>query len=460
MKVNSKKISAGLAAVSLLAGLGVSIPAQASSKTMMQLLEVLHKKGTIDQETFDLLKASALADAEKTQAEETEQKLALEAIENNQKDDSDSVITTLSGGKLKFKTADNAFKMQVGGRIMADAAWFDSDQRGLGSGTEIRRARLFAKGTFWNHWNFKAQFDFTGSDHIKDAYLEYTGLGEHLPVPLSIKVGHFYQPFGLETLTSSKYITFMERSLSNTFSPGRNIGLALGSHGKNWTATLGIYGDGFDNENSDNHESYGLSARSTYAPFYEKGRSLHLGGGLEYRQQKDQTVRVRTRPESHITDTRLVDASLDDVSDSIIWGLETAAVLGPFSLQAEYVDASYDRNDAANVNFHGWYSYASWFITGESRNYKASQGKFSRVKPNDVVGKGGWGAWELAVRYSEIDLNDGDVQGGRQDNVTVGLNWYATPSIRFMANYIFVDSIRNGIADDPQVFQVRSQIDF
>ncbi len=72
---------------------------------------------------------------------------------------------------------------------------------------------------------------------------------------------------------------------------------------------------------------------------------------------------------------------------------ELVFVYGPFSLQGEY---SWTNTDAVAVDdpiFQGWYVFGSWFITGESRAYKQSSAKFSRVKPkeNCSIGEPGWG---------------------------------------------------------------------
>jgi phosphate-selective porin OprO/OprP len=112
--------------------------------------------------------------------------------------------------------------------------------------------------------------------------------------------------------------------------------------------------------------------------------------------------------------------------------------------------------------FDGWYVFASWFVTGESRPYKRKVGNFG---PVDAKSK--YGAVELAARYSTIDLTNKDIKGGTQDNVSLGLNWYIGPHVRVMANYIFVwaddDADDNGKViggDNPQILQTRLQFQF
>ena len=81
-------------------------------------------------------------------------------------------------------------------------------------------------------------------------------------------------------------------------------------------------------------------------------------------------------------------------------------------------------------------------MTGESRDYKFDDGDFGRVNPINT-----WGAVELALRYSTIDLNDGPVSGGEEENITFGLNWYVHPHARLMINYIVVDNDKNADGD-------------
>jgi phosphate-selective porin OprO/OprP len=131
--------------------------------------------------------------------------------------------------------------------------------------------------------------------------------------------------------------------------------------------------------------------------------------------------------------------------------------MGPLSAQAEYITTSVSRNADSNLDFDGWYAQAGYFLTGESRNYK--KGSFGGITPKASVGEGGIGAWELALRYSTLDLIDKDIDGGDVDSYTVGLNWFATPSLRFSANYVDVLNVKGGAYDnqEPSLFQVRSQ---
>ncbi len=138
-------------------------------------------------------------------------------------------------------------------------------------------------------------------------------------------------------------------------------------------------------------------------------------------------------------------------------GLEGALVQGPWSLQAEYMQARVQRTSGPDLAFDGWYAFASWFVTGEHRRYNHKRGSFKQIRP-----KGRYGAWELAARYSSIDLADQNVQGGQEDNITLGVNWYVNKNLRFMANYILVnaDPNRYGDQDEPRILQFRGQYHF
>jgi phosphate-selective porin OprO/OprP len=141
-----------------------------------------------------------------------------------------------------------------------------------------------------------------------------------------------------------------------------------------------------------------------------------------------------------------------------------ALVVGPFSAQGEYFYVKTDAPDSNDPRFDGWYLFGSWFITGESRRYSQKGGTFGRVKPknNFHIGQAGWGALEVALRYSDLDLTDKSIEGGEEQDITAGLNWYINPSIRFMFNYVKADlKNRENVPDDKiDIFQVRFQVDF
>ncbi len=114
------------------------------------------------------------------------------------------------------------------------------------------------------------------------------------------------------------------------------------------------------------------------------------------------------------------------------------------------------KNDSSeDLQFTGSYIYASWFLTGEKRPYKASRGVYGRIKPLNPNG-----AWELALRYSVIHLNDNIINGGEASNITFGVNWYSTPKTRFSMNYIHVETDKNNVYGNPDILQFRTQIDF
>lgn len=370
---------------------------------------------------------------------------------------------------LRFDSSDDATKIQFGGRIINDWAWFspddalDADVGPHVDQTEFRAARLYIKGTIDERYFFKANYDFAqtraldGGSGFKDVYVGLKGL----PVVQDVQIGHFKEPLGLEIMTSGKYITFMERSLTSGADPARNTGLMVsGKNGrKSMTYAGGIFRDTDKFGSGGGNGHYAFTGRVTGLPMTNKDHTqmIHVGAAASYRAMDGGSVRFRPRPESHLS-PRYLDTGAIAADSEVLFGLEWASVHGPFSTQVEYVNLDVNGTGAGpSPTFSTYYGQVSWFATGESRAYNAKKGAFGRVKPNSPWGKGGKGAWEFALRYSHIDLDDDGVAGGELSNVTGGVNWYLSSYARIMANYVMAD--KDGVGDS-NIFMLRFQIDF
>lgn len=369
---------------------------------------------------------------------------------------------------LRFSTADEQFKLVLGGRISHDWAWFkqSSDlKRAFNQeedGTEFRRAFLTMSGLIYDWIEYKGEFDFSSGDPaFEDVYVGFT----KIPYFGKIRVGHFDEPFGMELRTSNRHTTFMERGITNTFTPASETGIMA----KNlicddrvfWAA--GIFRDTDSVGKGKGDGAYNYTGRIVNLPWYEDGgkKLLHLGVGLSLREP-DGTVRFKTRPEAHLSEFNYVDTGDFAAEDEDVVGLEFAWVDGPFSVQCEHIWDRVKMKDGGSINTSAFYVFGSYFLTGESRNYDLGSGTFDRPRPNkNFRGKeGGPGAWELAARYSHIDLNDASIRGGEQDDITLGLNWYLNQNTKFMLNYIRADIDNDTVNGNLDIFMTRTQVDF
>ena len=356
---------------------------------------------------------------------------------------------------FKTTSSDGDFKLKFGGRIMFDYAFWNTNVNGTDesfSGSEFRRVRLFNSGQVYKNVKYKIQFDFSGEEvSFKDVYMEIT----KVPFVGNVKVGHFKEPFRLEALTSSKYMTFMERGLPIAFSPERNVGLML--HNSYMDNKLSIQAGIFQNGLSDQEQSgnRNITSRISFLPINNNDQLLHLGIGFSNRKNSDNRYSVSTRPENHMGN-KLISASIENVEQTNLIGTEMAWVMGPLSFQGEYIMNTVDADET--YNFTSYYGQISYFVTGEKRKYKNSLAGFDRVSPGKNLGNEGMGALELAARYSSMDLSEAN--GGILNDITLGLNWYLNPSTRIMFNYVMGVADLNSEDINENTFQMRMQIDF
>ncbi len=370
---------------------------------------------------------------------------------------------------LRFESDD--VNIKIGGRIQVDNTFASGDSNAedsvgnLDDGSEFRRSRIYMSGDVYDkQLQWKAQYDFAGGDaDFKDVYMQFN----QLPVIDNVRVGQFKEPFSLEENTSSNYVTFLERALPNALVPGRSTGIGTTQTwaDKRVALQVGVFRDGTDSFGDASGDGSGavtarLSGLALYQP--DNQRLLHLGAAISSRSIEGDMLRFRSRPEAHQLQ-RFVDTGDFEADDMLLMGVEAAYVDGPFSVQGEFVRADVESDTMDDPQLDGGYVYASYFLTGESRPYKKGAGAFNRVVPEDPVitkdGKKGKGAWEVAARWSTLDLEDADLTGGELTDYTVGLNWYLSRNTRMMFNWVRAD-MDESVNGDADIFLMRWQTDF
>jgi phosphate-selective porin OprO/OprP len=397
------------------------------------------------------------------------------AVTKEKASDGFEVQVSLGSGGLKLQTKDGRFKFQLGGRVHVDGTYHLGDTPGdvaTGNpapadfqnvdptdGAEIRRARLGAKATVWDVWNWVGEVDFADNETtIKDFSLSYTGFEN-----TAITVGNQKQPYSLSLEMSSNDIPFVERSVDNGQNDNvdRAIGLRVDTNGDHWFAAAGIFGDTAAPQKTPGDEGWGVAGRVVYAPIIEDREVVHLGFRTAFRRpaEEDKTLRIRDET-THMSNYRVVDTGEQDNIDSLVlFGPEAAISVGPLWVFGEYSRAHIRRNGFDTAEFDSGHIAAAWTLTGESRatTYSIKSGEFKGIKPthNFSLSKGGAGAWEIAIRYAYLNLNDGGssnpgaIQGGEEQTLSTALNWYVNPNVRFMLNWNHI--IETDISDSPTI---------
>lgn len=377
---------------------------------------------------------------------------------------------------FKVDSEDNNFKLKFGGRLMLDHAYFyqneelDSSFGELESnnGTEFRRARLFVSGTIYKNVEFKLNVDFAGGVALlKDAYL---GI-KNVPVIGRVRIGHIKEPLRFDALTSSKYITFMERAIPADIANERNNGILIMNDFLNNKLSIqtGVFrnADDFGNDKKAANDFASTSRISSLIiNNIEKEQLLHLGVSYSYRIPDDENYALTLRPKSHLSKKYITTGIIPDVSKVHIINLETAYTYGSFTLQGEFLNSKVYRKSpdtSENYDFFNYYGQMSYFLTGEHRPFKNSYATFGRLKPKNhfMNGNKGAGALEFAIRYTHTNFNSKDILGGEQSDITFGTNWYLNSATRIMFNYVWTDINRKDVGGGIlHIFEMRFQIDF
>lgn len=387
---------------------------------------------------------------------------------------------------LRFRSADDAFHLHVGGNAQLDSSWLigpngafalpNGSTSGIGNdaATFLRRARFRLEGDIFDQFDYILEYDFAHAQNENNglqppSFDNITGS----PVPLNVwlqvrdvpalgnvRIGNQVKPIGFTNQVYQGFLPFMERADNqDAFYAPFDSGFALGVTARNHTDDeritwqYGIYRP-MINQSGVALNKMELGGRVTGLPVYEDGGRVlvHMGLGTLGGELVQNQLRVRARPVLRNGPGYAVPVLADTghVPGSRQYTLapEFAAVLGSWTFQSEWTGqfltqaTPSGKTNQGTVLYHGGYAQVLYFLTGEHQSYDKAAGAFGRVVPNRNLrmkrgeGVSGWGAWQVGVRFSYLDLNDKAIQGGTIYNWTAGLNWFWNPNMKVQFNYI------------------------
>ncbi|QDT95985.1 OprO/OprP family phosphate-selective porin [Gimesia aquarii] len=314
--------------------------------------------------------------------------------------------------------------------------------------TAVRRARLALIGDLRTNVGYKLDVDFAAANHpsARDVFIDF----KERPFADRLVLGNTKVPFQLEALTSSKDFTFVERAPFFTFTPFRQVGIWADGTFVDEQGTWSLAGfrvgqGGLVLNHAE--DGQGVALRTTILPWYEdNGRYLlHTGFNYSYLQPFNKSVRYDAKlsffsnQEPGINSPGvpiLVDTGTIPAQGVNLFNYELAGTLGSLNYQSEMTYALVDQIGGPPLMFYGGYSQIGWFLTGETRPYNRKTGVFDTLEPNEGFFDGGWGAWEVAVRGTYLNLNDKNIQGGRLNSIEFAVNWFLSKSISLKFNCV------------------------
>ncbi len=375
-----------------------------------------------------------------------------------------------SAPSVKFKAApelkgEGGWTFKPRGRANIDFGYVSApNSTGADSGfdAEARRIRLGVSGKIPGGFGYKIEADFAEDQvALTDAIITYKDGG------LALTAGQHNNFQGLEELSSSLNTSFIERAaFTDAFGFERRLGFSAQYNAGDLLLQGGVFADNSADVPSSN---WSLDGRVVFAP-KSGSTQLHFGGSIHHNELGDgNTARYRQRPLVHFTDNRFVNTDRFSATSETGYGLEAAAISGPFHVALEGYSQNVNRPAGfEDPSFLGASAEVGFFFTqGDTRGYKASAGTFDRVKPQKPVGEGGTGALQANLRYDYLDLNDGVIVGGKQESFQASLIWTLTDYTRLLLNYALMSyddaAFATATGDtnyNVNVVGVRAQVDF
>ena len=360
------------------------------------------------------------------------------------------------------------FSIRVGGGVLYDYAAYKQDagsreQFDLSPEGKVRDARVLLKGRL----KFKRQVTWSTGlmyDGASDKWLvRETGIMVEVPELWGhIFVGRTKEGFSLNKVMVGYAGWTLERAtISDATIPILADGIKwLGYLPKaHLLWNLGFYGDAVSEGQSFSTYGNQVAGRLAWVHLLSEDnpRLLHIGINSRFGKPKDDTLQLRSRPETnpapYFLDTGQFAATATTMTSFEMYYRPKSWLFG-----TEYFIQRADAPQSGNPLFHGGDAVATWLVTGETRTYNTRGGFFNQVSPARTVFQGGPGAWEVVARFSYSDLDDQAIHGGTFWRFTPMVNWYLSDHLRLETAYGYGSLNRFGVVGKTQFFQTRLQL--
>jgi phosphate-selective porin OprO/OprP len=365
-------------------------------------------------------------------------------------------FTTLKLG-VGFLYEYAAFSQDEDGKAQMDSAGVTLDPA-----FKVRDFRFLVSGRFKTKRTitWKAAFMYDGS--VEEWYVRDSGIIIGVPELSShVFIGRTKEGFSLNKVMNGYSGWTMERQMALDVIP-------ILADGVKWFGFLpksrilwniGAYADWFSEGQGFSKFNWQFAARVGWMPFYDEknGKLLHIAANYRYGDPLNGQIRLRSKPEADPA-PYFIDTGNFESDHSNHYGGEIYYRAGPFMLGSEFYLHSFSSVQADNPGFFGAEIGATYVFTGESRPYTSVGSIFGFVPVDNPLFDGGSGAWEAVLRVSTLDLDSGNLQGGKFWRVTPGINWYPTKNFRLALEYGYGVLDRFDLKGATHFFQSRIQM--
>lgn len=391
-----------------------------------------------------------------------------------------------------YENEENGLKFTVGGRFMADAAYYKTDYTAMKSGFSIVEARLRSSLTY-KQWYFYADFDFVkGKAHQKNIFLRYNFLteteGQH-----SLKLGYFNEPSTMSRNTSKYNLHFLTRpSAALALSPGRALGVSYKYYDSSFFFDQGVYSENEYNDQKTGNQGFSISGRWLYKPFKKSenlqghigitGRFAKINTGVQEKNVLRTEIDYASSLETKVDNTeRFLNAKIPWASETLNLGAEALLIFNKSFIRGEYLFNKVYKDRPDEVLFRNqlgglwsWQTLKSW-QAGNPISSSTFDGFYvelghllrgSNYSYNNeysvLNGSNNDGDLEIVARYSCSNLNDikdgefffvgknkfypggvvtdypaasTSIGGGKLQTATIGLNYTFNKHAKIMCAY-------------------------